>query len=185
MINEKRKIGFRNFELAVTTNCAIQAIDILHRPKEPIHRQKYHSLIHQTNIRMDHSDDELPASHPARRREFGSKHERTNRNRGGWGEAMELAHQRSNDAGASSVAAVDLNQFRNTEVGTGYQAKHVVRQKTAEPTVTKTRIVNSNFQSGADRNSESSQAKAIETDELLRNDGLRAFRKEIESILSS
>ena len=136
---------------------------------------------------MDHMDDELPASHPARRREFGSKHERTNRNRGGWGEAMELAHQRSNDAGASSVVAVDLNQFRNTEVGTGYQAKHVVRQKTAgASTTTKTRVVNGDFQSGADKNNtKSSQPQAIETDELLKNDGLRAFRKEIESILSS
>lgn len=133
---------------------------------------------------MDHSDDDLPASHPARRREFGSKHEKTNRNRGGWGEAMELAHQRTNDASATSVVAVDLDQFRNTEVGTGYQAKHVVRQKTAASTTTKTKIVNSNFQNAADRG-KSSEDKSIEKEELLRNDGLRAFRKEIESILSS
>lgn len=165
--------------LCYPTNRANKLNQIDYHPDNPIFVP--HSF---TTIRMDHSDDDLPPSHPARRREFGSKHERTDRNRGGWGEAMELAHQKANDASASSVVAVDLDQFRNTEVGTGYQAKHVVRQKTAAATTTKTRIVNSNFQSGADRGSKTSE-KAIERDELLRNDGLRAFRKEIESILSS
>ena len=31
--------------------------------------------------------------------------------------------------GAGTYAAVDLRQFQNTEVGKGYQARHVVRQK--------------------------------------------------------
>ena len=144
--------------------------------------------------------DDLPSSHPARRSEFGSKHETTNRNRGGWGEAMELAHQKQQSSSVgnsnsnnnpSSVVAVDLNQFRNTEVGSGYQAKHVVRQKKAAVATTTQTIVNnnnnSNFQmsGGNQKSNKGFHEKAIETEELLKNDGLRAFRREIESILSS
>lgn len=63
------------------------------------------------------SDDDghLPRGLPKRRR--------------GWeGEDMELL--RDDAPTAVSHAAVDLQQFRNTEVGKGYQAKHVVRQRT-------------------------------------------------------
>jgi hypothetical protein len=54
------------------------------------------------------------------------------RSKGGWeGDELELQHQRQK--GPKDVpAAVDLNQFRNTEVGKGYQAKHVVRQATGK-----------------------------------------------------
>lgn len=126
---------------------------------------------------------DLPSSHPARRSEFGGKNE-TKR---GWGESMELAHQRDNKQNkhkTSSVVAVDLGQFRNTEVGKGYQAKHVVRQKMATTTKTKTRTVNDNFDVQKRKQSET-KTKSIDTKELLNNDGLRAFRREIESILSS
>jgi hypothetical protein len=131
----------------------------------------------------DEDVDLLPSSHPARRGEFGGKNERK-RNRG-WGEAMELAHQQQHQTSSSSSAvAVDLNQFRNTEVGTGYQAKHVVRQKTASGPQMKTRTVNDRVIQGPAKTAEST-AKPITLEELLKNDGLRAFRKEIESILSS
>ena len=65
---------------------------------------------------MDHSDDDydnLPASHPARRNEYGSKHKTANKHRGGWGEDMELAHQKGSisTSKTSSVVAVDLNQL--------------------------------------------------------------------------
>ena len=128
---------------------------------------------------------DLPSSHPARRSEFGGKNE-TKR---GWGESMELAHQQDNkhtksNNSMSSVVAVDLGQFRNTEVGKGYQAKHVVRQKMATTTKTKTRTVNDDFNVRKRLQSETATTP-IDTNELLKNDGLRAFRKEIESILSS
>ena len=146
-----------------------------------------------TNFKMDHSDDDydnLPASHPARRNEYGSKHNTANKQRGGWGEALELEHRKSTlTSDRSSVVAVDLNQFRNTEVGSGYQARHVVRQKAVGDAMGKTKIVhkNSDFPTGREEN-ERTQARhstAISTEDLLKNDGLRVFRKEIENILSS
>lgn len=53
----------------------------------------------------------------------------------GWaGDFLEIDHQRET-AGRrdrlKSHTAVDTTQFRNEEVGKGYQAKHVVRQKEA------------------------------------------------------
>jgi hypothetical protein len=58
-----------------------------------------------------------------------------NSQRRGWeGESLEIEHQReSYGAGdkKSQTVAVDLSQFRNEEVGKGYQAKHVVRQREA------------------------------------------------------
>mmetsp|Transcript_21107 Transcript_21107/g.38176 ORF Transcript_21107/g.38176 Transcript_21107/m.38176 type:complete len:169 (-) Transcript_21107:258-764(-) len=71
------------------------------------------------------------------------------RSRGGWDDVLniEMEHQRErlrsgadeSDQAASrgkapSHAAVDLAQFRNEEVGKGYQAKHVIRQKEASST---------------------------------------------------
>lgn len=62
------------------------------------------------------------------------------KSRGGWeGEQLELDHyhrqkqqqqQHASDRHETSVVAVDLSQFRNTVVGKGYQAKHVIRQTT-------------------------------------------------------
>ena len=45
-----------------------------------------------------------------------------------------ITREYSSDEGSDEKvsAAVDLSQFRNEEVGKGYQAKHVVRQKGAE-----------------------------------------------------
>lgn len=56
------------------------------------------------------------------------------RSRGGWdGDNLEIDHQRerlrSGNNEDEMPAAVDLSQFRNEEVGKGYQAKHVIRQK--------------------------------------------------------
>lgn len=138
---------------------------------------------------MDHSllpadEEDLPSSHPARRKEFGGKNEKKR----GWGEAMELAHQTERGGSSplsSSVVAVDLSQFRNTEVGTGYQAKHVVRQRTASAPKTKIKTINRNFDTGLENPGKKDTTKGIDKETLLRNDGLRAFRKEIENILSS
>ncbi|VEU44472.1 unnamed protein product [Pseudo-nitzschia multistriata] len=143
---------------------------------------------------MDHSlsdgsgDEDLPLSHPARIGEFGSKNDK---NRGGWGESMELAHQREAGrrvtAGApETVVAVDLSQFRNTEVGRGYQARHVVRQRSAAIETTKTTTVNDRVHLPRARDSERPvKQEPLDKEDLLRNEGLRLFRKEIESILAS
>ena len=64
-----------------------------------------------------------------------------NKRKGGWeGDEMEMQHQKMQQRLQQSAVAcsttngydaaiVDLNQFRNEEVGIGYQAKGVVRQK--------------------------------------------------------
>jgi len=55
-----------------------------------------------------------------------------------WGDDLEMKHKRERirqgqdgAAAAAEHTAVDINQFRNVEVGSGYQARHVVRQRTA------------------------------------------------------
>ncbi|KAL7467103.1 hypothetical protein ACHAXS_007368 [Conticribra weissflogii] len=57
------------------------------------------------------------------------------RSRGGWdGENLEIDHQRERIRSGiheSEPSTVDLSQFRNVEVGKGYQAKHVIRQRDA------------------------------------------------------
>merc|ERR1712157_519519 len=61
----------------------------------------------------------------------------------GWeGGDLEITHQREYAKSSSQIdyAAVDMTQFHNTEVGKGYQAKHVVRQKTV-PNNTPTRNI--------------------------------------------
>jgi hypothetical protein len=50
------------------------------------------------------------------------------KNRGWQGQELEQERTFQEDS-QQSFAAVDVNQFRNTVVGQGYQAKHVVRQK--------------------------------------------------------
>jgi len=52
----------------------------------------------------------------------------------GWqGGDLELDHAREafEQHKSKTVAAVDISQFQNTEIGKGYQAKHVVRQRGA------------------------------------------------------
>jgi hypothetical protein len=80
------------------------------------------SHIHSSSDDNDNDDYRLPSA---------------TRKRSGWaGEEMELEHHRQRQGatgtGASNndcaAVAVDLNQFRNTVVGSGYQAKGVIRQ---------------------------------------------------------
>ncbi|KAG7363929.1 hypothetical protein IV203_037131 [Nitzschia inconspicua] len=149
-------------------------------------------------------DDGLSSSHPAMA--FAARQKRK-----GWqGEELELEHRRQqmmakppSGTETTTVTAVDLNQFRNTEVGEGYQAKHVVRQRTA-PTVpvpfssppTMTNTAAAAAAAAAETHSRSTihtavvstktnQALLITKEAMLENTGLREFRKEIEKILSS
>lgn len=114
---------------------------------------------------------------------------------------MELEHQSRtiNKSGTQQNAAVNLDQFRNTEVGKGYQAKHVIRQKekgTASPTSGSALVVedrtrpkgNVDTRSARDRKDElaSSQTEQPIHDTLLLSylqcTGLREFRKELEKV---
>lgn len=113
--------------------------------------------------------------------------------RGGWqGEEMELAHRPS--AEIASHAAVDLNQFRNTQIGQGYQAKHVVRQRSAHEKSTlavKEMVIEKNSskekkskkRSAENDTSEKNNKSQLQT--YLQCEGLRKFRKELDSIESS
>lgn len=65
----------------------------------------------------DEISDDLAIPHSARKR------------RGEWeGRELELERDRTTAIELGVVTATDLQQFRNEEVGKGYQAKHVIRQ---------------------------------------------------------
>lgn len=118
--------------------------------------------------------------------------------RSGWaGEEMEMQHSRETwkKPSAESVA-VDLEQFRNHQVGKGYQAKFVVRQKTGheEEAASSKRKSSDEPPSSASkrtqRNDESRSKKKAKShsDPLLKYlqcEGLRKFRKEIAKIEDS
>jgi hypothetical protein len=103
---------------------------------------------------------------------------------------MEMVHQREafrEDKGKAS-AAVDISQFQNHEVGKGYQAKHVVRQKTGEAPSVKIKVMPGG-NNGADSKAKAPKHSVNEISEIrasyMKSAGLREFRKEIEKILSS
>ena len=110
------------------------------------------------------------------------------------GEEMEMEHQldssssRRDDNKKSGFAAVDISQFHNSVVGEGYKAKHVVRQATVPKSATETKIKDMTGGAQFDANVTASRHQDLETtkldtETLLKNDGLRAFRKEIENLL--
>jgi len=152
------------------------------------------------------------------------------RRRGWEGEALELERDDAPASGKETHAAVDLQQFRNTEVGKGYQAKHVVRQRTGiPPAKSEDAVQDMTIASGApdtaadghstkkerskksssrkskkrkkrdsspapkdkdydgkkrDRSSSSKRnSKSERLEKYLKCEGLRNFRKEIESIV--
>jgi hypothetical protein len=150
----------------------------------------------------ENDDDDLPSSHPAVIAEMRRRRRQQQRqqHRGGWqGEEMELQHEQNQqqDSNTKDVsAAVDLKQFQNTEVGVGYQAKHVIRQRTsavAVATADAAATATNNKQDVSTNNlnkkmmyDHNNTAQVIPTkEEFIRNDGLRMFRKEIENILST
>ena len=135
--------------------------------------------------------------------------------RRGWqGEELEMNHKREqNPSSLNSYAAVDITQFQNTEVGKGYQASHVVRQKSnitlSRSTTNRASSIisqenNQNRNGGAhessletDKSEKKSKKKrrkddskkhdkdiSSDTNEYLKCSALREFRKEIERILN-
>lgn len=125
-----------------------------------------------------------------------------NKKRGWEGDEMELQHARDhkNTIIASDVkndkknVAVNIQEFYNNEVGKGYQAKHVIRQRyigrggdqnyppanitdmSKPPTTTKS-------DSLVDQKAKDQNHKKIDAlDTYLNNKRLRVFRKELEKI---
>jgi hypothetical protein len=114
-------------------------------------------------------------------------------------------------AAARSYAAVDLEQFRNYRVGEGYQARHVVRQRTATDTVVqeqqryhpsgpvcastanrtaendrrgrKRRLLDDDDDGVNDKRE--SKGSPSELDSYLECAALRTFRRELDKILDS
>jgi hypothetical protein len=137
------------------------------------------------------------------------------RSRGGWADSnnIEIQHQRerSRAADISQAArgdikknhtAVDLSQFRNEEVGRGYKAKHVVRQREASsaPTGLLVDVSGGKFlstdvrssstakkrghdEAGRDDNTAAGGVFDVSLDTYLKCKGLRDFMKEIDKIL--
>ncbi|GKY97536.1 hypothetical protein MPSEU_000711800 [Mayamaea pseudoterrestris] len=134
-------------------------------------------------------------------RHHGTNTKHVNKRQRGWqGEHLELEHAaaaRQDDAGdqKDSVVAVDLNQFRNTVVGQGYQAKHVIRQK-GSTQASRASIVKLNYERDESNNKKRkshrqdaepfSQGPAkFKLQTYLECPGLRKFRKELAKIEAS
>ena len=129
------------------------------------------------------------------------------RKRGGWEDTLgfEIQHQREKLREGSDEkvsAAVDLSQFRNEEVGKGYQAKHVVRQKGAENAFTGVVDKSGGIFSKNEREGGSSSKKRNRDDDgeeegdrkrppdtplqsYLKCKGMRDFVKEVDKITAT
>lgn len=96
---------------------------------------------------------------------------------------MEHQHDSSRKKKRKNVAAVDVKDFHNTEVGEGYQARHVVRQPSKRSN--KEKVVD--MTGGKDFKNERRrpETKKFDRSKLIACKGLRDFRREIEKILNS
>jgi hypothetical protein len=127
------------------------------------------------------------------------------RSRGGWADmnGYEVEHQRErlrrvgdhaksdDDVRKTIHVAVDLSQFRNEEVGKGYKAKHVVRQRDASSSTAMKGVVDMTggaystkrcLDDGRKVNRDSkSDIPCFES--YLRSKGMRDFIKEIDKIM--
>lgn len=143
------------------------------------------------------------------RRQYSYSSSSSSRKRkGGWsGEELEMQHQQDVFAAKNKnkhqhqkgAGTLLKDQFQNTEVGQGYQAKHVIRQKQhSSATTVATSSSNSNIidmSGGVDFNKASAlqsnnksnmpEESILDVKLYLKSKELRDFRKEIEKILSS
>lgn len=114
------------------------------------------------------------------------------RSRGGWEDTNQLRLLPADGAPRRGLsqnhAAVDLSQFRNEEVGKGYKAKHVVRQKDASATVASVVDMSGGKFSKPDakRNCHGSHKnnESVHHGSYLESKGIRDFLKEIDEILN-
>ena len=133
------------------------------------------------------------------------------RTRGGWADmnGYEVEHQRErlrraddhagsgdDDVTKTTHAAVDLSQFRNEEVGKGYKAKHVVRQRDVSSSVAMKGVVDMSGGAYLSTNKRCQDRRkkgekiALDSksdvpcfESYLRSKGVRDFIKEIDKIL--
>ena len=134
----------------------------------------------------------------------GSSSNSSRKRKGGWGgEELEMQHQQDVFAAKNKnkhhQQSLLRDQFQNTEVGQGYQAKHVIRQKqhssaTTAATSSSKNIIDmsggvdftNNKASALQSNYESSVPEStMDSKHYLQSKELCEFRKEIEKILSS
>ena len=110
---------------------------------------------------------------------------------------MELEHQRESflEHKEKVSAAVDIGQFQNHEVGKGYQAKHVVRQRHASDNQAATApapLSVSTKQGASSNKRKEPETRVFVPDnprtrlkKYLAAPGMVAFRREMEDILNS
>jgi len=116
---------------------------------------------------------------------------------------MEMEHARDSwnqPKTKEGVVAVNLEQFRNYQVGEGYQAEFVVRQKTGHDEVTSKATAATTSKSVSDKKTydekdrkrakrekkrKSEEEKQHPLLKYLQCEGLRRFRKEIQKIEES
>lgn len=115
---------------------------------------------------------------------------RSSKRRGWAGEGLELQHQREHEGKNDDYTAVDIRQFQNTVVGSGYQARGVIRQKTASDGTTVRDLTRSNtddkekpIQRQSDTHSRETRCQKVER--YISCEGIREFRKEIEQLIKS
>ena len=91
--------------------------------------------------------------------------------------------QQSESSAKSTHAAVDLQQFRNDEVGKGYQAKHVVRQKGVPSKASGIVDMSQRKEESMATQTSRSNAESITKESYLHCRGMRNFLREVEKIL--
>ena len=94
--------------------------------------------------------------------------------------------QQSGSSAKSTNAAVDLQQFRNDEVGKGYQAKHVVRQKGVPSKASGIVDMSQRKEESMETTQTArSNAESITKESYLQCQGMRNFMREVEKILEN
>lgn len=115
--------------------------------------------------------------------------------RRGWdGDHLELNREQPSENLASHVA-VNLGQFRNEQIGVGYQAKHVIRQRYVPDTSVAVHDMTLDTTSRIRTQTKHRQEKLRDVttksmpvtrlQKYLNCEGMRNFRKELASIESS
>ena len=98
----------------------------------------------------------------------------------------ESLQQQSGSSAKSTHAAVDLQQFRNDEVGKGYQAKHVVRQKGVPNKASGIVDMSQRKEESMETTQTArSNAESITKESYLQCRGMRNFMREVEKILDN
>lgn len=98
----------------------------------------------------------------------------------------ESLQQQSGSSAKSNHAAVDLQQFRNDEVGKGYQAKHVVRQKGVPSKASGIVDMSQRKEESMEKQTARSNAEeSITKESYLQCRGMRNFIREVDKILNT